>query len=71
MSISELFGLIRRILKLRQDKLAKQLNVSRLTVARYEAGIIAIPAGVLLKFAKLISIAPEYLIYKSSKLGDV
>lgn len=54
-------------LKLTLDEVSRQLNVSKLTLQRYESGVISnIPSDKIEKLAKILQITPSWLMGRNN-----
>ena len=52
---------------LRQSDIAKMLNVSQNTYSKYETGVIALTAEVLIKLADYYGVSVDYLLDRTDE----
>ncbi len=52
---------------LRQNDIAKMLNVSQNTYSQYETGVIALTAEVLIKLADYYGVSVDYLLDRTQE----
>lgn len=52
---------------LKQQQVAKLLNVSQTTYSRYESGVLDIPSAALIKLADFYKVSVDYILERTDR----